>query len=124
MKTDTHPTYYSDCLVTCACGNRFKTGSTKKEIRVEVCAACHPFFTGEQKFVDTEGRVDKFLRKQKEAQSKGEIIKARKEAKKKRTSPQNQPKSLKELLETEKTALQQDKKTETPAVKEAKSEKK
>jgi len=57
MKKDIHPTYYTDAVVICACGNTFITGSTKKELRVESCSKCHPFFTGQQKIVDTEGRV-------------------------------------------------------------------
>jgi len=63
MKKDIHPTYYTDAVVICACGNTFTTGSTKKELRVESCSKCHPFFTGQQKIVDTEGRVEKFRRK-------------------------------------------------------------
>ncbi|MGC8971981.1 MAG: 50S ribosomal protein L31 [bacterium] len=63
MKKDIHPTYYTDAVVICACGNTFITGSTKKELRVESCSKCHPFFTGQQKIVDTEGRVEKFRRK-------------------------------------------------------------
>lgn len=63
MKKDIHPTYYKDAIVICACGNTFITGSTKKELRVESCSKCHPFFTGQQKIVDTEGRVEKFRRK-------------------------------------------------------------
>lgn len=62
MKKDIHPTYYNDAVVTCACGNTFTTGSTVKEIRVEVCSNCHPFYTGKQKFVDTARRVDRFKR--------------------------------------------------------------
>lgn len=65
MKKNIHPTYYHDAVVTCACGNTFVTGSTKKDIRVETCAACHPFFTGQQKFLDIQGRVEKFQAKQK-----------------------------------------------------------
>ncbi|OGH94323.1 MAG: 50S ribosomal protein L31 [Candidatus Magasanikbacteria bacterium RIFOXYD2_FULL_41_14] len=60
MKKDVHPKYYSDCKVTCACGNAFVTGSTVPEIRVELCSKCHPFYTGKQKFVDTARRVEKF----------------------------------------------------------------
>ena len=60
MKTDIHPTYNSNVTVTCACGNSFVVGSTQDEIKVEICSACHPFFTGVQKLVDTAGRVDKF----------------------------------------------------------------
>jgi large subunit ribosomal protein L31 len=63
MKKDIHPTYYTDAVVICACGNTFVTGSTKKELRVESCSKCHPLFTGQQKIVDTEGRVEKFKRK-------------------------------------------------------------
>jgi len=60
MKKDIHPKYYDDAKVICACGNSFTTGSTVKEIRVELCSACHPFYTGKQKLVDTAGRVDRF----------------------------------------------------------------
>ena len=62
MKKDVHPEY-QECLVTSACGNTFKTRSTKKEIRVEICSQCHPFFTGKQKFIDSAGRVEKFKKK-------------------------------------------------------------
>jgi large subunit ribosomal protein L31 len=60
MKKDIHPTYFTDAVVTCACGNSFVTGSTLKEIRVELCSNCHPFYTGTQKLVDTARRVEKF----------------------------------------------------------------
>ena len=62
MKDKIHPQLF-DVNVHCACGNEFLTRSTKKELRVEVCAACHPFFTGKQKLMDTAGRVEKFNRK-------------------------------------------------------------
>ena len=62
MKKDIHPNY-DECTVTCACGNTFTTRSTKKEIRVEICSQCHPFFTGKQKFIDSAGRVEKFWKK-------------------------------------------------------------
>ena len=117
MKKDTHPTYYNDCIVTCVCGNTFKTGSTKKSIKVEVCAACHPFFTGEQKFVDTEGRVDKFIRKRKEAETTAATVKAKKDAKKKRQQEEKdqvQPKSLKDLLEKKETPAQKPKSEDKP----------
>ena len=64
MKEGIHPNY-TTATVTCACGNSFETRSTKSTIRVEICSACHPFFTGKQKIVDTEGRVEKFLQKYK-----------------------------------------------------------
>ena len=64
MKQGIHPEYVT-ASVTCACGNTFETRSTKPQIRVEICSNCHPFFTGKQKIVDTEGRVEKFLQKYK-----------------------------------------------------------
>jgi large subunit ribosomal protein L31 len=63
MKDGIHPNYYTDSNVTCVCGNTFKTGSTQEEIRVDICSACHPFFTGKQKLMDTEGRIDRFRKK-------------------------------------------------------------
>ena len=63
MKPNTHPTYYADAQVICSCGNTWTTGSTRKVIRTDVCSNCHPFFTGEQRFVDTAGRVDKFQKR-------------------------------------------------------------
>ena len=62
MKAGIHPDYM-ECAVTCACGDTFKTRSTKPEIRVEICSKCHPFFTGRQKIVDTEGRVERFIKR-------------------------------------------------------------
>lgn len=71
MKQGIHPQYFNDCKVTCACGNNFTTGSTVEKIDLEVCSKCHPFFTGQQKFVDIKGKIDKF----KEKQAKGEAYK-------------------------------------------------
>jgi large subunit ribosomal protein L31 len=63
MKTDIHPAY-QEITVTCSCGNKFKTGSTHAgDMHIEVCSECHPFYTGQQKMLDTAGRVDKFRRK-------------------------------------------------------------
>ena len=62
MKKDIHPDYVA-CEVTCACGEAFSTRSTVGSLHVDICSACHPFFTGKQKFVDTAGRVEKFQRK-------------------------------------------------------------
>ena len=62
MKENIHPDY-QQTTITCACGNVIETGSTKKDIRVEVCSKCHPFFTGKQKLVDTGGRVDRFKKR-------------------------------------------------------------
>lgn len=62
MKENIHPKYFKT-TVTCACGERFETGSTKQDLRVEICAKCHPFFTGKQRIVDTGGRIDKFKKR-------------------------------------------------------------
>ena len=62
MKPDIHPEYFQTSIK-CACGNTIETGSTKPEIKVEICSACHPFFTGKQKLVDTAGRIERFRRK-------------------------------------------------------------
>lgn len=69
MKTDTHPTYFPKAKVTCVCGNVFTVGSTKEEIHVEICSNCHPFFTGQEKIVDTAGRVEKFKKRQASAKA-------------------------------------------------------
>lgn len=70
MKNGIHPTFYTDAVVTCACGNTWTTGSTKKVIRTEVCSKCHPFFTGQQsRLLDVEGQVDRFYRKLQARQS-------------------------------------------------------
>lgn len=60
MKTDTHPTYFPEASVTCVCGRTFKVGSTQEKISVEICSACHPFYTGNEKILDAAGRVEKF----------------------------------------------------------------
>lgn len=63
MKEKIHPKYFTDANVTCSCGNTFTTGSTRQTLRVELCNKCHPFFTGEQKIIDTAGRVERFNKK-------------------------------------------------------------
>jgi len=63
MKADIHPKYYPEATVACSCGNTYTNGSTKPEVRVELCNVCHPFFTGEQRIVDTEGRVERLKRR-------------------------------------------------------------
>ena len=78
MKKDIHPANYPDAKVTCACGNTWNTGSTKKEIRTEVCSKCHPFFTGEMaRIIDIEGQVDRFYKKLQARQSHADAKKAR-----------------------------------------------
>lgn len=91
MKTGIHPVYYNEAKVVCACGNTFTTGSTKEEIHVEICHKCHPLFTGEQKFIDTEGRVEKFRRLQ--------SLKHEKKSKSQEIKEAPRPKTLKEMLE-------------------------
>ena len=103
MKKDIHPKWYPKAKVICTCGNTFTIGSTRPEIRVQICAKCHPFFTGEQKYVDTAGRVEKFERKQKKAI--GKLSKEEKRRKKeeeqerRRLEEEKRPKTFKEMLQ-------------------------
>jgi large subunit ribosomal protein L31 len=99
MKKDLHPKYYPEAKVTCACGNTFTTGSTKPELRVEVCYKCHPFYTGEERFIDTS-IVEKFEKKRKAAEA-GQKVKRDKQAaeKAKEKERETQPRTLRELLE-------------------------
>lgn len=79
MKTDLHPTYFPNAKVTCACGNSFTVGATKEEIHVDICAKCHPFYTGEEKLIDTAGRVEKFKsRRSKASEPKSKKVRAKK----------------------------------------------
>lgn len=64
MKKDIHPKYFKDVKIVCACGNTIVAGSTCEDLKTELCSACHPFFTGKQKLIDTAGRVDKFRARQ------------------------------------------------------------
>jgi large subunit ribosomal protein L31 len=63
MKEQIHPTWYPEATVICACGNTWQTGATLPELRTDICSACHPFYTGEQRIVDTEGQVDRFMKR-------------------------------------------------------------
>jgi large subunit ribosomal protein L31 len=85
MKEGIHPEYYTDAQVICACGNTWTTGSTKKLIHTDVCSNCHPFYTGEQRIVDTEGQVDRFYKKLQVRQQYMDDKTARESA---RTSPE------------------------------------
>jgi large subunit ribosomal protein L31 len=60
MKADTHPTYFAEAKITCACGRSFTVGSTKEKLEIEICSNCHPFYTGNEKILDAAGRVEKF----------------------------------------------------------------
>lgn len=79
MKQGIHPTYYKDATVTCACGAVYSVGSTEKDLKVEICAACHPFYTGKQKLIDSAGRVDKFKAKMEAAAKMQQAKSAKKE---------------------------------------------
>lgn len=95
MKIKIHPQYFNDAQVVCSCGNTFVTGSTKKTISVEVCYKCHPFYTGEHKFLDRKGRVESFHKKQAVAK---QYQAANKGKKKKEDKEEKKVKSLRELL--------------------------
>lgn len=104
MKEGIHPKWYPEAKVICACGNEFTVGSTIPELRVEICSACHPFYTGQEKLVDTEGRVERFERKRIEAEKKAEldtkkIEKERKERMRRERKDREQPKTLREMVE-------------------------
>lgn len=101
MKKDIHPKNYIDCKVTCVCGNSFVTTSTLPSMQVDICSSCHPLFTGTQKLIDTEGRIDKFNKKVKRMEEKAQQHKERKlsaKDKKHTLTPVKQP-TLKELME-------------------------
>jgi large subunit ribosomal protein L31 len=103
MKQGIHPHWNNQAQVSCACGNKFKTGATTKVLEVDICAKCHPFFTGEMKFVDRQGRVDKFKKKIAAAKA------AKKKTGKKQTQPvvKKDPKTYKELLREQRSQLRQ-----------------
>ncbi len=86
MKQKIHPKYFNKAKVNCACGNSWTTGSTKAEINVEICAECHPFFTGKAKLVDTAGRVDRFRARLEQSKKMTSAAKERKEAKQKKAT--------------------------------------
>ena len=94
MKANIHPRYFQ-AQVICACGNRFTIGSTQEVIHIELCYKCHPFYTGEQRFVDSASRIQKFQKKQ-DAAKKHLIKKVEKQEKEKQK--QSQPKTLREML--------------------------
>lgn len=99
MKANIHPTYFPQAQVSCVCGNTFTTGSTKPQIKVEICAKCHPFYTGTQKFVDTVGNIEKFRSKIKVASAKQSVVS---DKKKKVQEEQRTPKTLREMLQAAK----------------------
>jgi len=98
MKKKIHPKWHTDAKVTCACGKTHTVGSTEPEVRVEICSGCHPFFTGQEKLIDTEGRVEKFEKRQKKATDKKEAVKKKVATKKTAKKTKVRPKSLKEMV--------------------------
>ncbi|MBI2330279.1 50S ribosomal protein L31 [Candidatus Daviesbacteria bacterium] len=99
MKANIHPDWYPDAQVSCACGAAFTTGSTLQAIRVDICSKCHPLFTGQQKFVDTLGQVDRFIKKTETSKVKQEERKKILEARKSRVADKKKERpSLKDLL--------------------------
>ena len=96
MKANIHPQYFEKATITCgACGNKIITGSTQEAIRVELCSNCHPFYTGEQRFVDTASRIQKFQERQETAKiHQATVVKKKEEQKKK----DDAPKTLREML--------------------------
>jgi len=85
MRKDIHPTFYNNAVVICACGNTWTTGSTRKELRTDICSKCHPLFTGEQRIVDTEGQVDRFYKR---LQARQDYISEKKSREMSRISPE------------------------------------
>jgi large subunit ribosomal protein L31 len=112
MKQNLHPSWHDDCVVTCTCGNQFTTGSSLKSIHVDICSNCHPFFTGEMKFVDRQGRVDKFMKKMKIAQTKKQSD-AQAKKKKKAKKQEDDSKSYQEILREQKQAVKAANKTKS-----------
>lgn len=110
MKKDIHPTYYPEAKVICACGNTWTTGSTVPEIHTEMCSACHPFFTGEQRIVDTAGQVDRFQRRKERADKMAE------ETARRHVGKGKQAESLFEFVTEEKPTAQETLQAEFPEV--------
>jgi len=115
MKQGIHPKWYQEAKVACVCGNTFVTGSTLPEIKVDVCAACHPFFTGEERLVDTAGQVDKFEKRRQEA--KGKLLSKKEKRERKRAEKIKKqaelPRTLEELREKQKKGSRQKRASKT-----------
>lgn len=99
MRQGIHPTYYPEAKIHCSCGNVIVTGSTRENLKTELCSKCHPYYTGQQKLVDTAGRVDKFQAKRKQAESKRMEAKERAESKKKKPEAYKEKEVPTEVLE-------------------------
>ena len=105
MKSGIHPKWNHQSKVVCACGNTFETGSAQDEIHVDICYACHPFYTGSMKFLDTQGRVDRFMKMRAAAATSG------KKKKDQKTTEKAENLTLKDMLAQGKAKLQEATKT-------------
>lgn len=85
MKPKIHPKYYPNARMICACGNSWTTGSTVPEIKIDICSACHPFYTGEQRIVDTAGQVDRFMKRLERTAETSEQVRVQQEAQRRST---------------------------------------
>lgn len=113
MKSGIHPQYYTDAVISCAnCGHIFKTGATQQEVKVEICSQCHPFFTGKNVLIDTEGRVDKFRKLQ-----EGALTDRKKKVRKKKTLEEKVNEEL--AVQLQKDKLKENKEAEKKAAKKA-----
>lgn len=120
MKSNIHPNWNHQALVTCSCGSTFTTGSMQDTLNVDICSKCHPFFTGEMKFVDRQGRVDKFMQKMQAAQVKQQELKSKK--KKAAKADAKSHLTYKQLLQQQQTAISAVKKATATKMEEAKTE--
>lgn len=109
MKKNIHPQWNHQATVTCACGNTFVTGSMSDSLQVDICNNCHPFFTGEERFVDTQGRVDKFLKKMEAAKAKQAAAQPKKKAIQVEKAPE-EAKTYQQLLAEQRISLKQEEK--------------
>ena len=100
MKAKIHPKYYKEATITCACGNVFQVGSTVEKVEIEICSACHPFYTGKKKLVDSAGQVESFQKKMEIAK---QYRKAQAKKGKKKTTAQNNKSVKKAKIKTKKT---------------------
>lgn len=98
MKASIHPQWFEEAVVTCACGNTFTVGASKPTLKLDICNKCHPYFTGEMRFVDTMGRVEKFQKMQKKADSMATLRADKKKKQKDKEEKLRSQKSLKEML--------------------------
>jgi large subunit ribosomal protein L31 len=85
MKAKIHPKYYANARIICACGNTWTTGSTLPEIKVDICSSCHPFYTGEQRIVDTAGQVDRFMKRLERTAETSEQVRLQQETQRRAT---------------------------------------